>query len=131
MDVNQQSATESNMTTSTGHYITAWRIHKEMTKDRLAHLAGLSPSMISQLERGAAAYTQRNLTKIAAALEIEPWQLLAYDPNDPLSLSEDIKGGDLFWQRIPPRNRKKARLLITTNYDAAVSLALELFAKDE
>jgi len=37
--------------------------------------------MISQLERGKTTYTQSTLEAIAAALEVEPWQLLAcYEP---------------------------------------------------
>jgi addiction module HigA family antidote len=62
------------------HHIRAWREHRKLTMDVLANSAGLTPSMISQLELGRTRYTQQSLEKIAVALGVEPWQLLADNP---------------------------------------------------
>jgi len=59
------------------HYIKEWRKYRNYSLDNLGKLSGISPSMISQLERGKTTYTQNTLEAIAAALEVEPWQLLA------------------------------------------------------
>jgi len=59
------------------HYIKEWRKYRGYSLDSLSKLSAVSASMISQLERGKTTYTQSTLEAIAAALEVEPWQLLA------------------------------------------------------
>lgn len=59
------------------HFIKEWRKHRDLSLEKLGEMAGVSPSMISQLERGKTTYTQTTLEALARALEVEPWQLLA------------------------------------------------------
>jgi transcriptional regulator with XRE-family HTH domain len=62
------------------HYIRAWRDARGLSTAQLADKAGLSSSAISQLELGRSSYTQQSLEKIAKAIGVEPWQLLAHNP---------------------------------------------------
>src|SRR5688572_5779433 len=64
------------------HFIREWRVNRGLTVDKLAGLAGCSPSLISQLERGSCNYTQLTLNRLAEALACQPWQLLAAAPRD-------------------------------------------------
>jgi transcriptional regulator with XRE-family HTH domain len=59
------------------HYIKEWRKYRGHSLDSLGKEASVSPSMISQLERGKTSYTQATLEALAKALNVEPWQLLA------------------------------------------------------
>lgn len=63
------------------HFIRQWRKHHRMTVEQVANAAGLTASMISQLEIGRSAYTQNSLEAVAKALRVEPWQLLCCDPS--------------------------------------------------
>jgi len=64
------------------HFIKAWRKHRHLTVDSLGERAGISGSMISQLERGKTTYTQKTLEAIADALDVPPWRLLASGPEE-------------------------------------------------
>ena len=63
------------------HHVRAWRKHRGLSIDSLGMLAGLTGSLISQLERGKAGYTQHSLEKVAEALGCEPWHLLCAPPD--------------------------------------------------
>lgn len=64
------------------HFIREWRLHRGMSLDRLGELAGVTGSLLSQLERGKAGYVQTTLARIAKALRVEPWMLVAAPPGD-------------------------------------------------
>lgn len=62
------------------HFIKAHRKAKSLSIEKLALLANLSASMISQLERGTSGYTQDTLEALAKALKVTPGDLLERDP---------------------------------------------------
>lgn len=65
------------------HFIREWRNResgKHLTVNKLAELSGLSPSMISKLERGLVQYTEGTLAKIAPVLGTTPAMLIAINP---------------------------------------------------
>lgn len=62
------------------HFIREWRVYRGMTINMLAEKAKLTASMISQLERGKAQFKQGSFLRIAEALNVEPWRLLAHGP---------------------------------------------------
>jgi transcriptional regulator with XRE-family HTH domain len=62
------------------HFIRDWRLHRGLSLDAVAKRSGLTGSMISQLERGRARYYQLTLQKVAEALDVKPWMLLAGPP---------------------------------------------------
>jgi transcriptional regulator with XRE-family HTH domain len=64
------------------HYIKEWRKHAGLSVEKLGEIAGISGSMISQLERGKTTYTQNTLEALARALHLQAWQLLACGPDE-------------------------------------------------
>ena len=72
------------------HYVKAWRLHRGLSVDKLGKLADISGSMISQLERGLTSYSQTTLEKLATALVVKPWQLLACGPEENRVLWESV-----------------------------------------
>lgn len=63
-----------------GHFIRDWRQFRGMTMKELAEGAGVTVSLVSQLERGKASFVQLTLQRIAQALDVEPFMLLAAPP---------------------------------------------------
>jgi transcriptional regulator with XRE-family HTH domain len=63
-------------------YLKEWRQARGLTAHALAEHIGVSPSYISQLERGLRAYNQGVLAGLAEALRCEPADLIARDPAD-------------------------------------------------
>lgn len=72
------------------HFVREWRQYRGLSVEKLAALAGLSGSMISQLERGKTTYTQTTLDKLATALNCQCWQLLASGPAENQKLWDTV-----------------------------------------
>src|SRR5688572_9788951 len=62
------------------HFIRECRKREDLSVNKLAEAAHLSPSMISKLERGLVQYTEGTLAKIAAVLNTTPAMLIAVNP---------------------------------------------------
>jgi len=62
-----------------GRNVRKWRLQRGMTQEQLALDAGMKRSYLSELERGLRNPTVRALTRLAAALSIEPELLLKLD----------------------------------------------------
>jgi transcriptional regulator with XRE-family HTH domain len=62
------------------HFIKEWREARGLNQVQLAQLAGLTKSLISQIERGSTRYSQKSLEALAKALRVEPWVLLGVPP---------------------------------------------------
>lgn len=114
------------------HYIKEWRKHFGLTVDRLGEIAGISGSMISQLERGKTTYTQKTLEALAHAMNLQPWQLLACGPDENQEL----------WRTVMNRSDRRAMLegvdaaelpvleeMLNNNCEAAVKSWSALAAK--
>lgn len=75
------------------HFVRQWRKYRDMGIVDLAERAGVSASMISQLETGKANYTQVTLERLAEALQVHPAALLWTDPEaEPLSWCTLLRG---------------------------------------
>ena len=116
------------------NFIREWRTKAELSIDALGKAAGLSGSMISQLERGKATYTQNSLTAIAKALGVQPWQLLAGPPEENEELWKHVlavalPGTDL--TRLYPSNRITLQSIVRANCNAAIETARELKLLEE
>ena len=82
MKLTVASTTRVRITREVVHHIKAWRKHMGLSVEALGELAGVSGSMISQLERGKTTYTQKTLEALACAMGLQPWQLLACGPDE-------------------------------------------------
>lgn len=92
---------KSNLKTRRVTHIRAWRKYRDLTLERLAERVGVTPSSLSQLERGDIAYTQPMLEALADALNCDPADLIARPPGYETGLS-------LIWSQIPDGDRAKA-----------------------
>ncbi len=72
-----------------GQTLRAERSSRRWSQERLAELAGLDRSFVSELERGAASPSLQTLEKLAQALELRPSQLIGMSE----SLKHDEKIG--------------------------------------
>lgn len=82
MKVSISRPTRVRITREVVHYVKEWRKHFGFSVDKLGEVAGISGSMISQLERGKTTYTQNTLEALARAMNLQPWQLLACGPDE-------------------------------------------------
>lgn len=72
---------DNNTDERSGFYLKEWRKHRGFTQESLAEACDFSKSFISNLEIGGRRYNQDTLEALAAALDIEPWQLVAGPPH--------------------------------------------------
>jgi transcriptional regulator with XRE-family HTH domain len=99
------------------HYIKEWRKYRGHSLDSLAKLSKVSPSMISQLERGKTSYTQTTLEALAKELHVEPWQLLVCkDPENEADLWRIIATLDQDDMKTVLREYASKRSLIVETY---------------
>lgn len=82
-------------------YLREWRIHQNLTQQRLADRVGLSKPFISELERGIKPYNQGTLENLAEALGCGPADLIMRDPTSP----EPIWS---VWDKVPAARRDQA-----------------------
>lgn len=113
------------------HYIREWRVHRGLSLDGLGEKAGISGSMVSQLERGRTTYTQVTLQKIAEALETQPWKLLAAGPDEDEKLWTVVLKASLpeIGLNLDEAGQAKVSQLISNNYRAAIRSAHCIFGK--
>jgi transcriptional regulator with XRE-family HTH domain len=95
------------------HFIKEWRKALGLTVAQLAKEADLSASMVSQLEGGVANYSQSSLMALAAAMNLQPWQLLACGPEENQEL----------WRTV--MNRSETLRVLLDSVDEADLPALE------
>lgn len=89
------------------YFFKEWRKHRGLTQEQLAERVGMSPSSISQLEKGRQGFTDSSLALIAEALLCEPGDLLMRNPLDteaPWSI----------WENIPQTERAQAIAILRT-----------------
>jgi transcriptional regulator with XRE-family HTH domain len=113
------------------HYIREWRTHRGLTVDGLGEAAGISGSMVSQLERGRTTYTQTTLQKIAEALNVQPWKLLAAGPDEDQRLWTVVLQSSLpeIGLDLDEAGKNVVSMLISNNYRAAIRSACSIFGK--
>jgi transcriptional regulator with XRE-family HTH domain len=100
MKVSINRPTRVRITREVVHYVKEWRKHFGLSVDKLGEVAGISGSMISQLERGKTTYTQNTLEALAKAMHLQPWQLLACGPDENQEL----------WRTVMNRSDRRALL---------------------
>lgn len=108
------------------HFIREWRMYRGLTVDGLAEQAGCSGSLVSQLERGKAQFTQPTLRLLADALNVRPWQLLAAAPGDGRLIWQNLAAIDL-WAELPDDKQEAFSRMLDDNCDAAIRTAKALF----
>lgn len=110
------------------HYIKEWRKHLGLSVDKLGEIAGISGSMISQLERGKTTYTQNTLEALARALNLQAWQLLACGPEENQELWRMVMNTPerrAIWSQISESDRPRMERLLTNNCEAACDAAVK------
>jgi transcriptional regulator with XRE-family HTH domain len=88
-------------TKATGHFIRAWRKHRDFTLERLAERVGTTHATLSRIERGKVPYSQALLEALAEALGTTPASLIMRDPAQPDAIWD-------IWEQIPAQDRDKA-----------------------
>lgn len=63
-----------------GRNLRMWRHKRQLTQEELQAATGVSQQFLSELETGGRNPSLRMMAKIAAALEVEPVELLRNDP---------------------------------------------------
>ena len=93
--------------------------------------AGISGSMVSQLERGRTTYTQATLQKVAEALGVQPWKLLAAGPAEDQRLWTVVLQASLpeMGLELDETSAAHVSLLISNNYRAAIMSACHIYGK--
>jgi transcriptional regulator with XRE-family HTH domain len=88
-------------------YVREWRNFRGFSQGKLAGLAGVTHSAISQLENGQIGYTQRMLECIAESLRCEPGDLIrrAPDASDALPAPADAQELIALWEAAEPEQR--------------------------
>jgi transcriptional regulator with XRE-family HTH domain len=79
-------------------FIKEWRAFRGMTQEDLAELIDMTPSNLSQLERGRINYTQETLEAAAKALGCSVVDLLSRAPTDSESMFA-------LWEQATPNKR--------------------------
>ena len=62
-------------------YFRAWRKFRGLTQEQVAERVGIGAPAVSQIETGKQGFTDTTLMAFAAALNVEPGDLLSRDPN--------------------------------------------------
>lgn len=89
-----------------GERIRALRSATRLTQAEVAEKAGLDASFFGQLERGANVPSLRSLYAIAAALSVEPADLLPRIGKDDKGRDPVLKALDAALERLPARRRR-------------------------
>lgn len=89
-----------------GHFIRAWRQHKNLTLERLADQVGTTHATLSRIERGKVPYSQPLLEALAEALGTTPASLIMRDPTAKGSIWEIL-------DQIPAAERDNAARALT------------------
>lgn len=115
------------------HFVKEWRKHQKLSVEALGEMAGISGSMISQLERGKTTYTQNTLEALARAMKLQPWQLLACGPDENAELWRTVMDHTGLFIGIEEEDRPKVEEMfnemVTNNCEAAVKSARGLYKR--
>ncbi len=90
------------------NHLKAWREFRGLTQEELADRTGTTKAVISLLENGHRALSDKWLRKFGEALDVQPGHILDVDPND---LGSDIID---IWTRITDEDRKQAARILRT-----------------
>jgi len=112
------------------HFIKAWRKHRKMTVEAVAERAGLTASMISQLETGRSAYTQNSLEAVAGALGVDAWQLLCCVPGANAGV-DVVANNDELMLLIDAKHHGKVEQALRINADAARRIVVALLMTED
>ncbi|MCL2378353.1 MAG: helix-turn-helix domain-containing protein [Defluviitaleaceae bacterium] len=110
---------KTNIDKAIGKNIEKERTSRNMSRDELAEIMGLTASNLGLIERGERGVTMVNLTKFIKTFDI-PAEVLVGGP----SMSEKPK--DDIHETIGFKNRKKLRSLISSFSDAEVALLIHV-----
>ena len=66
-----------------GRNLRVWRHKRQLTQEELQAATGVSQQYLSELENGARNHSLRMVAKIAAALALQPIELLRPEPPKP------------------------------------------------
>lgn len=91
-------------------FLREWRIHRNLTQQRLADRVSLSKPFISEMERGKKGYSQETLEALAEALMCEPVDLIMRDPTSPDPIWS-------VWDRVPQAKKNQALLVLAAFAD--------------
>src|SRR3954471_6057322 len=80
--------------------IRQWRHYRGLTLETVAERIGMTPGLVSLVERGLRGYTQETVGALASAMRTDPAGLLTRDPTDPKA----IWG---IWDKAKPAQRKQ------------------------
>lgn len=98
------------------NYLKAWRLHRKMTQEQLAHAIGTAQHQIAFLENGDRALSAKWLRRLAPALDTTPGMLLDHDP---ALLDNDIID---IWAHAGNRERRQisdiAKTILRTGTDS-------------
>lgn len=89
-------------------FLRQWRLHRNLTQQKLADRLETTASYISQLETGQRGYTDILLERLADALMCEPGDLLVRDPTNPNDLWHVLEN------IVQPEDRPKAIAMLRT-----------------
>jgi phage repressor protein C with HTH and peptisase S24 domain len=70
------------------NYTAAWRKFRSLSQDELAEAIGTTKSMLGKLERGERTLDLDWIEKLARALEVEPYQIIAHPPEGSAPVAE-------------------------------------------
>ncbi len=93
-------------TTEAANHLRAWREHREMSQEKLAELVGTAGNVISLLESGQRALSDKWINRLAPALGTKPGHLRNFDPEN---ASDDILE---IWADIPDERKPGARQIL-------------------
>ncbi len=92
-------------------FIREWRLHRQLTQERLASRLGTTHASVSRIESGKTPYSQPMLEAIAEALGTDPASLIMRNPLDP-------EGIWSVWDQAKPIERRQiveiAKAIINT-----------------
>ncbi|SFP12347.1 Transcriptional regulator, contains XRE-family HTH domain [Cohaesibacter marisflavi] len=71
-------------------YLREWRKHRGMTQEQLAEAIDSTKQTVSRMESGLTPYNQPFLEACAEALSCEPYQLLAYSPQNSATIDDVV-----------------------------------------
>ena len=67
----------------TGHFLRAWRKHRNLTLEQAAERVGTTHATLSRVERGKLPYNQALLEILADVYSTDPASLIMRDPSQP------------------------------------------------
>jgi len=127
MKLTIKKPTRVRITREVVHFVREWRKHQGLSVEKLGEIAGVSGSMISQLERGKTTYTQNTLEALAKAMKLQAWQLLACGPDENQELWRSVMSRTGLFEGIDeehhPEVEEMFNEIATNNCEAAIKSA--------